>query len=141
MMAEKETKPLNWTPQPGIGYVVVRRADGGMQVTFIDVSPATLNHWREFALSHLFDSDRLTTNLYDLRAIHQLSSEAMQYALEVNADPSVRNLRVAVVVSSDQVRDAVVEIAALSPSGVEMDVFTDIEAAEEWLARPLTLVL
>lgn len=140
-MADKDIKPLNWAPQPGIGYVVVRRADGGMQVTFIDVSAATLNHWREFALSHLIDSDRLTTNLYDLRAIHTLPEEAIQYALEVNADPSVRNLRVAVVVSSEQVRDTICEIAALSPSGVEMDVFTDINAAEEWLARPLTQVL
>lgn len=140
-MAEKEIKPLNWAPETGIGYVVVRRADGGMQVTFIDVTEATLNHWRAFALSHLFDSDRLTTNLYDLRAIHQIPEEAIQYALEVNADPSVRNLRVAVVVSSEKVRESIVEIAALSPRGVEMDVFTSIEAAEEWLARPLTQVL
>jgi len=141
MMADKDLKPLNWAPQPGIGYVVVRRQDGGMQVTFIDVSTATLNHWREFALSHLFDSDRLTTNLYDLRAISSLPIEAVQYALEVNSDPSVRNLRVAVVVSSEPVRQAIEEIAALSPSGVEMQVFTEIEEAEDWLERPLTQVL
>ena len=139
-MTDKEIKPLNWAPAPGIGYVVVRRPDGGMQVTFVDVSHATIQHWREFALSHLFDSDRLTTNLYDLRAILELPQEAIQYALEVNSDPSVRNLRVAVVVSSQGVLNSVAEIAALTSGGVEMNVFTDIHVAEAWLARPLTFV-
>lgn len=140
-MPDKELKPLNWAPEPGIGYVVVRRQDGGMQVTFIDMAEKTMEHWRKFALSHLFDSDRLTTNLYDLRAIPKIPTEAIQYALEVNSDPSVRNLRVAVVVSTEPVRAAIEEIAALSPSGVEMQVFTGIGEAEDWLERPLTQVL
>jgi hypothetical protein len=140
-MAQNEVKPLNWSPKPGVGYVVTRRQDGGMQVTFIDVSDVTLKHWREFALQHLFESDRLTRNLYDLRAISDLPKEAINYALEVNSDPSVRNLHVAVVVSNERVRQAVEEIAALTPGGVEMAVFTDMQEAEAWLSRPLTLVL
>ncbi len=140
-MTQNENKPLNWTPAPGIGYVVARRPDGGMQVTFIDVSHATLQHWREFALAHLMDSDRLTRNLYDLRGIRDLSEEAIQYALEVNADPSVRNLHVAVVVANEHVKKAVDEIAALTPGGVEMSVFTDIVEAEAWLSRPLTHII
>jgi hypothetical protein len=140
-MTQNEIKPLNWSPTPGIGYVVVRRADGGMQVTFLDVSHKTLQHWRDFALSHLLESDRLTRNLYDLRAIPELPEEAIQYALEVNADPSVRNLHIAVVVSTEEVRQEVQEIEALSPGGVELAVFTDMEEAEAWLARPLTKVL
>jgi hypothetical protein len=119
----------------------MRRPDGGMQITFTDVSKATLMHWRGFALSHLYDSDRLTRNLYDLRAILDLSEEAIQVALEVNSDPSVRNLRVAVVVASEQVRHAILQVEALTPGGVEMDVFTDIDQAEAWLSRPLTQVL
>jgi len=140
-MPENEIKSLNWAPEPGIGYVVVRRPDGGMQVTFTDVSHATLQHWREFALEHLLDSDRLTRNLYDLRAIRHLPDEAINYALEVNADPSVRNLRLAVVVASEEVRKSVQEIAALTPGGVEIKVFTEIQSAEEWLGRPLTLTV
>jgi hypothetical protein len=140
-MTDKDVKPLNWKPEPGIGYIAMRRPDGGMQITFTDASKATLLHWRGFALSHLYDSDRLTRNLYDLRAILDLSEEAIQVALEVNSDPSVRNLRVAVVVANEQVRHAIQQIAALTPGGVEMDVFTDIDQAETWLSRPLTLVL
>lgn len=138
-MHDKDIKPLNWKPEPGIGYVVVRRADGGMQVTFTDVSPATLQHWRKFALNHLLESDRLTTNLYDLRAIADLPSDAIQYALEVNADPSVRNLHLAVVVSDQHVAQAIQEIDALTPGGVELHVFSDMDEAEAWLGRPLTL--
>ena len=68
-LAMTEPKPLNWSPTPGIGYTVVRRADGGMQLTFTDLSEATLKHWHDFSLEHLFDSDRLTRNLYDLRQV------------------------------------------------------------------------
>ena len=139
-MPETEIKPLNWAPTPGIGYVVVRRPDGGMQVTFTDVTHATLQHWREFALTHLLESDRLTTNLYDLRAIPDLPGEAIQFALEVNSDPSVRNLRLAVVVATLRVLQEVQEIAALTPGGVELNIFTDLHEAEAWLSRPLTLV-
>lgn len=63
-----EIKPLHWQPKAGIGYSVTRRADGGMNLTFTDLSEATLADWREFAYEHLLGSDRLTRNLYDLRA-------------------------------------------------------------------------
>ena len=35
-----EMKPLNWTPKPGVGFSVVRRDDGGMNLTFTDLSLA-----------------------------------------------------------------------------------------------------
>ena len=63
-----EIKPLNWTPKPGVGFTVVRRDDGGMTLTFTDLSDATLNEWREFAMEHLLGVDRRTRNLYDIRA-------------------------------------------------------------------------
>ena len=141
-MQSEEIKPLNWSPVAGIGYQVSRRQDGGLNVVFTDVNHATLAHWREFALSHLYESDRLTRNLYDLRAIKNLPEEALAYAMEVNTDPSVRNIRLAVVVSSDTMRQVIHQIAALStPGGVDMAIFTDVERAETWLARPLTLVV
>jgi hypothetical protein len=141
-MSEGEIKPLNWKPAPNVGYTVVRRTDGGMHFTFSDVSRTTLNHWREFALEHLLNSDRLTRNLYDLRQIQELPEEAIQYAIEVNNDPSVRNIRLAVVASSESVREALKRIAALTrPGGVEMGLFSTIEEAEAWLNRPLTLLV
>lgn len=141
-MHAEDVKPLNWTPTPGVGYSVTRRPDGGMHYVFTDLSQTTLKHWREFALSHLLDSDRLTTNLYDLRQIGYLPEEAINYALEVNSDPAVRNIRLAVVVSSEEVRQALLEIDALSAgSGVEMAIFTDVDEAETWLKRPLTYVI
>ncbi|MFN2176063.1 MAG: hypothetical protein ACK2U3_08945 [Anaerolineales bacterium] len=141
-MAETSKKPLNWEPAPDIGYTVERRKDGGLKVVFSDVNERTLDHWRGFALSHLIDSDRLTRNLYDLRQIEKLPEEAIQYAVEVNNDPSVRNIRLAVVVSNDDVQNSVKKIQALtSPGGVEMAVFTDIAKAEEWLQRPLTMIV
>ncbi len=133
-----ELKPLNWTPAPGIGYSVARRADGGMQLTFTDLSDATLQHWRDFALSHLLDSDRLTRNLYDLREVQDIPEKAVRLAVEVNNDPATRNLRVAVVVASEAVRQKVIEIAALTPgSGAAVRVFSSMSEAEAWLARPL----
>lgn len=141
-MSEVDLKPLNWNPQPGIGYTVVRRPDGGMHFTFTDVSHKTLEHWRAFALAHLLDSDRLTRNLYDLRQVENLPEEAIEYAVEVNTDPSVRNIRLAVVVVNEAVRQAIQEIDALTvPSGVEMAIFTDLDEAEAWLDRPLTLLV
>jgi hypothetical protein len=140
-MSQSDPKPLNWTPDPDIGYTVVRRSDGGMHYTFTDLTPATLVHWRKFALEHLLDSDRLTRNLYDLRQVEEVSEEAINYALEVSQDPSTRNIRLAVVVANEKVRQAVEEIAALTnPGGIEMAIFTDINAAEAWLSRPLTLL-
>jgi hypothetical protein len=137
-MSESEVKPLKWEPDPNVGYTVSRRPDGGMHIVFKDVSQSTLEHWREFALSHLLDSDRLTTNLYDLRQIEELPMDAVQYALEVNSDPSVRNIRLAVVVSNEQVYQGIQQVAALSPDGVEMAIFMDADEAETWLNRPLT---
>lgn len=137
----EEIKPLNWKPEPGIGYTVTRRPDGGMHYTFTDVSPATLAHWREFALQHLYDSDRLTRNLYDLRQLSALSETAIQIALEANSDPAARNIRVAVIVGNEETRAAIQQIADLTtPGGVEMGIFTDMESAETWLDRPLTIL-
>jgi hypothetical protein len=141
-MSQPELKPLKWIPTPGVGYTVTRRSDGGMHYVFTDVSLTTLKHWREFALEHLLDSDRLTTNLYDLRQVERLTNEAIQVAVEVNSDPSVRNIRLAVVVANERVRQALQEIDALSAGGgVEMAIFTDIDEAVVWLDRPLTHVV
>jgi len=137
-----ELKPLNWKPTPGIGYSVARRADGGMQLTFTDLSDATQQHWHDFALEHLLDSDRLTRNLYDLREVQDIPEKAVRMAIEVNSDPSTRNLRVAVIVANDTVRDKVIEIASSVPgSGVAMRIFTSMGEAEAWLARPLDQIV
>jgi hypothetical protein len=113
-----------------------------MHYTFTDDSHATMIHWREFALQHLYDSDRLTRNLYDLRQVKTISKEAIQIALEANSDPAARNIRVAVVVASETVRQAIQQIADLSaPGGVEMGIFLDMKDAEAWLDRPLTTLV
>jgi hypothetical protein len=139
-MSQTQIKPLKWTPGPDAGFSAQRRPDGGMQIVFHRIDRETLDRWREFAVAHLEDSDRLTTNLYDLRAIRDLPEEAIRYALEVNSDPSVRNIRLAVVVSNEPVFRALHEIDALSTGfGVEMGVFTSLWEAEAWLDRPLTL--
>jgi len=141
-MSQVETKPLKDAPGSEAGFTVTRRPDGGMAIQFTNISKQTLQRWREFSLAHLENSDRLTTNLYDLRQIDQIPQEAIRYALEVNSDPSVRNIRLAVVVANEQVRQALLEINALSAGyGVEMEVFTSLEDAEAWLNRPLTLLL
>jgi len=140
--AMAEPKPLYWSPDPSVGFTVIRRPDGGMHITFTDVKMSTMEHWREFALAHLIDSDRLTRNLYDLSQIENLPAQAIQYALEVNSDPSVRNIRLAVVVGNEQVRQVIREIAALSsPGGVEMAIFTSLDEAESWLDKPLTSIV
>ncbi len=141
-MSEIDRKPLNWTPSPNIGYTVERRPDGGMHYIFREISHDTLEHWRQFALEHLLDSDRLTRNLYDLRLVEELPKEAIEYAVEVSSDPSTRNIRLAVVLSTEAVKQAVENIAALSiPGGLEIGIFTDIDEAEAWLDRPLTLLV
>jgi hypothetical protein len=134
-----EIKPLNWTPKPGVGLSVIRRGDGGMTLTFTDLSDATLADWRAFALDHLLGMDRRTRNLYDLRAVQQISEKAIRAAVEANSDPSARNIRVAVVVASESVADGIRKVAALaSPeAAAAMKLFTDINEAEAWLARPL----
>ena len=51
-----ESKPLNWYPTSDVGYSVIRRGDGGMTLTFTDLSDATLTHWHDFALEHLLEA-------------------------------------------------------------------------------------
>lgn len=134
-----EIKPLNWTPRPGVGFTVIRRDDGGMTLTFTDLSDATLNDWREFAMEHLLGVDRRTRNLYDLRAVQEIPEKAIRMAVEANSDPSARNIRVAVVVADQKVAGAIRDVAALALPGTAsaMKLFTDINEAEAWLARPL----
>jgi len=134
-----EIKPLNWTPKPGIGFTVVRRDDGGMNLTFTDLSDATLADWREFAMDHLLGMDRRTRNLYDLRAVKEIPEKAIRAAVEANSDPSARNIRVAVVVANQEVANAIRQVAALALPGTAsaLKLFTDIDEAEAWLARPL----
>jgi SpoIIAA-like len=134
-----EIKPLNWTPKPGVGFSVVRREDGGMNLTFTDLSDSTLNDWRGFAMDHLLGSDRRTRNLYDLRAVKEIPEKAIRAAVEANSDPSARNIRVAVVVADEKVAEAVRNVAALALAGSAsaMKIFTDLDEAEAWLARSL----
>jgi len=134
-----EIKPLNWTQKPGVGLTVVRREDGGMTLTFTDLSDATLNEWREFALEHLLGVDRRTRNLYDIRAVREIPEKAVRMAVEANSDPSARNIRVAVVVADGNVAESIRDVAAraLAASAAAMKIFTDMEEAEAWLARPL----
>ena len=51
---------------------LIRREDGGMTLTFTDLSDATINEWREFAMEHLLGVDRRTRNLYDIRAVKEI---------------------------------------------------------------------
>jgi hypothetical protein len=141
-MSEIDYKPLNWQPEPSIGYTVVRRPDGGMHFTFTHLDHATIKHWRNFSSEHLLDSDRLTRNLYDIRQISQIPDEAVRVTLELLNDPSTRNIRLAVVVSDESVRQSILKIEDMStPSGLELRVFTSIAEAEAWLDRPLTLLV
>jgi hypothetical protein len=134
-----QIKPLNWTPKPGVGFTVVRRDDGGMTLTFTDLSDATINEWREFAMEHLLGVDRRTRNLYDIRAVREIPEKAIRMAVEANSDPSARNIRVAVVVADETVADSIREVAALAlpASASAMKIFTNMAEAEAWLARPL----
>lgn len=134
-----EPKPLHWKPEPGIGYTVIRRPDGGMSLTFTDLSDATIQHWHDFALEHLLGSDRLTRNLYDLRQVKEIPAKAVNVAIEVNSDPAARNIRVAVVVATDKVANAVRELyyQSLPETSAAIKIFSDLEAAEAWLSRPL----
>lgn len=134
-----QIKPLNWTQKPGVGFTVVRREDGGMNLTFTDLSDSTLNDWRNFALDHLLGSDRRTRNLYDLRAVKEIPEKAIRAAVEANSDPSARNIRVAVLVADDRVAEGVRNVAALALAGSAsaMKIFSDIDEAESWLSRSL----
>ena len=133
-----DQKPLYFTPDPSVGFTAERRKDGGMNLTFKDVTHETLEHWHLFAEEHLLGSDRLVRNLYDLRQVERLSEEAVQIAVELNSDPSTRHIRLAVVVSNEEVRKAIQKINDLSASGgSRMAIFTDLDEAEAWLARPM----
>ena len=134
-----DIKPLNWTPKPGVGFTVVRRDDGGMNLTFTDLSEPTLADWRTFAMDHLLGMDRRTRNLYDLRAVKEIPEKAIRAAVEANSDPSARNIRVAVVVANEEVANAIRQVAAraLPETASALKLFTDIDEAETWLARPL----
>ena len=134
-----EIKPLNWTPKPGVGLTVVRRGDGGMTLTFSDLSDATLADWRTFAMEHLLGLSGRTRNLYDLRAVKEIPEKAIRMAVEANSDPSARDIRVAVVVADEKVASAIREVAALAlpETAAAIKLFTDVNEAEAWLARPL----
>jgi MFS superfamily sulfate permease-like transporter len=118
---------------------VTRRADGGMTLAFTDMSQATLKEWHDFALEHLLGVERRTRNLYDLRAVRQIDEKAVRTAVEVNSDPSARNIRLAVVVATQDAADAIRKIAALAlpETAAAMKIFTDLDEAEAWLSRPL----
>jgi len=134
-----EPKPLYWKPEPGVGYTVIRRPDGGMAITFTEITDATIQHWREFALEHLLGSDRLTRNLYDLRQVKDIPEKAIHTAIEVNSDPAARNIRVAVVVNSEKAVNAIRDLYYQSAPEMSaaIKIFTDIDAAEAWLSRPM----
>ncbi len=134
-----DPKPLHWNPEPGIGYTVVRRPDGGMTLTFTDLSDSTIQHWHDFALDHLLGMDRLTRNLYDLRQVKEIPEKAVRTAIEVNSDPAARNIRVAIVVGSEKVYNAIREMyyQSLPEMSAAIKIFTDMDEAEAWLARPL----
>ena len=132
-----ETKPLNWTPKPGVGFTVVRRDDGGMTLTFTDLSDATINEWREFAMEHLLGVDRRTRNLYDIRAVKEIPEKAIRMAVEANSDPSARNIRVAVVVADESVAKAIRRCrraGAVPGTASAMKIFTRYERSRS-LAR------
>ena len=133
-----DQKPLHFTPDPGVGFTVERRTDGGMNLIFKDITHETLGYWHQFAEEHLLGSDRLVRNLYDLRQVERLSDEAIQVAVELNSDPSTRNIRLAVVVANNEVRAAIQKISDLSASGgSRMAIFIDLDEAEAWLNRPI----
>lgn len=137
-MTYSDLRPVFWDPDAEVGFDVRRRADGGLQVTFYWIDEPTLQAWRRFAQAHQLSSGRLNRNLYDLRALSDLPEEAIRYAVEVNSDPAARNVRVAVVVSSEAVMEAVERIQALTlGSGAEIRIFTNMLEAELWLAEPL----
>lgn len=137
-----DLKPLNWEQKPGIGYTVSRRADGGMNLRFTDLSEATMLDWREFAFEHLMNSDRLTRNLYDLTDVPEIPEKAIKMAVEVNSDPSTRNLRVAVLVKSESAREAIMNVAAGAVgSGAAIRIFTRFADAEAWLAKSMEQLL
>ncbi len=138
-----EQKPLYWKPAPGIGYTVVRRPDGGMNLTFTDLSDATIQHWLEFAQEHLLGADRLTRNLYDLRQVKEIPEKAVRAAMSANSDPAARNIRLAVVVATQDVAEGIRKIyySVTPETSAAIKIFTDIDEAEAWLSRPLDQIV
>ncbi len=133
-----DQKPLYFKSDPSVGFAAERREDGGMNLIFKNVTSDTLKHWHQFAEEHLLGSDRLVRNLYDLRQVEHISKEAVQVAVELNSDPSTRNIRLAVVVANNDVRTSIQKVGDLSASGgSRMAIFTDLDEAEEWLNRPM----
>ncbi|MCZ2127700.1 MAG: hypothetical protein LC099_08005 [Anaerolineales bacterium] len=138
-----DPKPLHWTAEEGVGYSVVRRGDGGMTLTFTDLGDATIAHWQNFAREHLLGADRRTRNLYDLRAVPEVPEKVIRIAVDANSDPSARFIRAAVVVANESVADGIRKVAALGEAQftAAIKIFTDINEAEAWLARPLDQIV
>lgn len=69
----------------------------------------------------------------------EIDEKAVRTAVEVNSDPSPRNIRLAVVVATDGAAKAIRDIAALAlpETAAAMKIFTDLNEAEAWLSRPL----
>ncbi|MBN1667959.1 MAG: STAS/SEC14 domain-containing protein [Anaerolineales bacterium] len=133
-----DPKPLFFEPDPAVGFTAERREDGGMNLIFKDITHDTLEHWHKFAEDHLLGSDRLVRNLYDLRQVDRISEEAIRMAVELNSDPSTRNIRLAVVVSNENMHQAIQKVADLTPAGgTRMAIFSTLEEAEAWLSRPM----
>jgi hypothetical protein len=90
-------------------------------------------------MEHLMGATGRTRNLYDLRAVQEIPEKAIRAAVDANSDPSARNIRVAVVVADDKVANSIRDVAALALAGTAsaMKIFSDINEAEAWLARPL----
>jgi hypothetical protein len=71
--------------------------------------------------------------------VEEIPEKAVHAAIDVNSDPAARNIRVAVVVNSDRVAKAVRELyyQSLPETSAAIKIFSDLEAAEAWLSRPL----
>jgi hypothetical protein len=90
-------------------------------------------------MEHLLGADRLTRNLYDLRQVSAIPEKAIHVAIEVNSDPAARFIRLAVVVADPVLADSVRKIYySVNPeTSAAIKIFTDMDAAEAWLSRPL----
>lgn len=141
-MTKPDEKPLAWTPpdDPRVGFTAARRADGGMHLTFTDLSPLTLQHWREFSQRHLQGAERQNRNLYDLRQVSSFPPQALRLATELNQDPAAKFIRLAVVVANPQIEALMRQVGSTS-LGAEIEVFTDLDKAEAWLDQPFSRLL
>ncbi len=68
--------------------------------------------------------------------MQHIDEKAVRTAVEVNSDPSARNIRLAVVVATTEAADAIRRIAALAlpETAAAMKIFTDLDEAEAWLS-------